>query len=151
MLLNFGLAPVPKRLRPLSRPTPSERVCGKRTQKNPNFYYSICENSSGTQKQQYFKSKETEAILAFAEDGNVFYNKEIAGRNFISEGAEQRAYHLNEFQVIKTNAAIFYDYWLDYFNSLLLHNYFFPATAYTFVGFKLIDHVLHAAVKQNLK
>jgi hypothetical protein len=31
----------------------------------------------------------------------------------------------------------------------LLHNYFFPATAYSFLGFKLISAELHAVVKQD--
>lgn len=44
---------------------------------------------------------------------------------------------------------MFYELWFDYFNSLLIHNYFFPATAYDFIGFKLIDNELHAVVKQE--
>ena len=51
--------------------------------------------------------------------------------------------------MIKTNAGIFYEYWFDYFNSLLIHNYFFPATAYTFLGFKMIAGELHAVVMQE--
>lgn len=37
--------------------------------------------------------------------------------------------------VVKFNDSIFYAYWLDYFHSLILHNYFFPDTAYTLLGF----------------
>jgi len=56
---------------------------------------------------------------------------------------------LDETYVIKTNASIFYEYWLDYFNSLLIHNYYFPATAYSFIGFKIIDDGLYAVVRQE--
>jgi len=31
----------------------------------------------------------------------------------------------------------------------LLHNYFFPATCYEFIGLKIINDVLHAVVKQR--
>lgn len=101
------------------------------------------------QKKQYLKSKEAEAILAFANAENLFYGNEISESDFISEGAEQKVYRLSESEILKTNAGIFYEYWLDYFNSLLLHNYFFPATAYSFLGFKLINTELHAVVKQD--
>ena len=30
----------------------------------------------------------------------------------------------------------------------LIHNFFFPATAYTFLGFQIINDELHAVVKQ---
>ena len=39
-------------------------------------------------------------------------------------------------------------YWLDYFNNLLLHNYYFPDTYYQLLGFKEIKGILHAVVKQ---
>ena len=37
----------------------------------------------------------------------------------------------------------------DYFNSLLIHNYFFPITAYSFLGFKIINGELNAVVSQE--
>ncbi|CAN5498521.1 hypothetical protein BH09BAC6_BH09BAC6_29240 [soil metagenome] len=52
-------------------------------------------------------------------------------------------------RVLKTNAGVFYECWRDYFNSLLIHNYFFPATAYAFLGFKFINNELHAVVRQE--
>jgi len=122
---------------------------GGALKKTQTFLRGYAETSRDTQKQQYVKSKEAEAILAFAKKEKLFYEEDIRESDFISEGAEQKVYRLNEFQVIKTNAGIFYEYWLDYFNSLLLHNYFFPATAYTFLGFKEIGGELHAVVKQE--
>ncbi len=68
---------------------------------------------------------------------------------FISEGAEQRVYKLDDFNVIKLNSSIFYEYWLDYFNNLLIHNFFFSSTNYDFLGFKMIDEQLCAIVKQQ--
>lgn len=50
--------------------------------------------------------------------------------------------------VIKLNDGIFYETWTDYLNSLLLHNYFFPDTAYSFIGFTKRNDKIYAVVKQ---
>jgi hypothetical protein len=117
--------------------------------KNQAFLRGYAQASFNAEKQQHLKSEETEAILNFAINNNLIYSDVIAESDFISEGAEQRVYRLNDSQIIKTNAGIFYECWLDYFNSLLLHNYFFPATAYTFLGFKIINKELNAVVMQD--
>lgn len=122
---------------------------GSTLKKTQTFLRRYAETSFNAKEQQYVKSKETEAVLAFAKEENLFYHAVISESSFISEGAEQRVYRLNESQVIKTNAGIFYEYWLDYFNSLLLHNFFFPSTVYVFLGFKVINNELHAVVKQD--
>jgi Serine/Threonine/Tyrosine Kinase found in polyvalent proteins len=46
------------------------------------------------------------------------------------------------------NDTIFYAYWLDYFYSLLRHNFFFPQTAYDLIGFYSESETLFAVVKQ---
>ncbi|MFT4526511.1 MAG: hypothetical protein ACI9FU_001166 [Granulosicoccus sp.] len=66
----------------------------------------------------------------------------------MSEGAEQRVYLKDPEHVLKLNDAIYFETWRDYLHNLLLHNYFFPDTAYELVGFTQIDDVLHAMVKQ---
>lgn len=43
----------------------------------------------------------------------------------------------------------FYESWSDYFNSLLIHNYFFPSTEYELLGFRKINEELHSVVKQR--
>lgn len=101
------------------------------------------------QEQQYLKSEEAAQLTAFAQTEDLIYQPEINETFFISAGAEQRVYRYDDYYILKTNDSIFYKYWLDYFNSLLLHNYFFPATCYEFVGLKIINDVLHAVVKQR--
>ena len=39
--------------------------------------------------------------------------------------------------------------WSDYFDNLLIHNYFFPDTAYTLTGFLEDENKLFAVVKQS--
>ena len=51
--------------------------------------------------------------------------------------------------VIKLNDTIFYASWKDYFNSLLIHNYFFNSTKYELLGFKIINKKIFAVVKQR--
>ncbi len=46
------------------------------------------------------------------------------------------------------NDSIFYISWEDYFNSLLLHNFYFADTAYELLGFKEESEILYAVVKQ---
>jgi hypothetical protein len=115
--------------------------------KAQSFLGRYAKTSISTKNQQCFKDEETTALLTFAEEENLFYGYSIPINNFISEGAEQKVYRFDDAHVLKTNQRIFYETWLDYFNSLLIHNFFFPATAYTFLGFKIIDDKLHAVVK----
>jgi len=117
--------------------------------KAQSFLRTNAQASLGTQKRKPFKSEEAAALLAFAEKEGDIYSPPILISDFISEGAEQKVYRLDDTHVIKTNAGIFYENWLDYFNSLLIHNYFFPATAYSLLGFKILNDELNAIVKQE--
>ena len=114
-----------------------------------SFLRSDAETGLASEKRKRFKNEETAALITFAEQENIIYTPPILERDFISEGAEQKVYRLNGSHVIKTNAGVFYECWLDYLNSLLIHNYFFPATAYTFLGFKIIVGKLNAVVVQE--
>ncbi|WP_369415211.1 hypothetical protein [Belliella calami] len=51
--------------------------------------------------------------------------EQIEFSKIISSGAEQRVYLSDSKTVIKLNDAINYSSWKDYFQNLLLHNYFF--------------------------
>ena len=122
---------------------------GSQLKKAQSFLRRYAETSRATKEQQRFKDQETAALIAFAKTENCFYNHIISIADFISEGAEQKVYKLDDAHVLKINQSVFYESWLDYFNSLLIHNFFFPATAYSFLGFTLIDEELHAVVMQE--
>lgn len=66
----------------------------------------------------------------------------------MSEGAEQRVYLKDSEHVLKLNDSIYYATWRDYFYNLILHNFFFPDTAYKLIGFTKENNVLFAAVEQ---
>ncbi|ANI88232.1 hypothetical protein A9P82_02280 [Arachidicoccus ginsenosidimutans] len=114
-----------------------------------NFLRRNAQTGFGTEKQKHLKSEEEIGLIAFAHKEDLFYTDNISENDFISSGAEQRVYRYNDNSVIKLNDSIFYEYWLDYFNSLLIHNYFFQSTAYTFLGFTIKDNNLFAVVKQD--
>ena len=80
----------------------------------------------------------------------MFIDFEIDEINFIAAGAEQRVYRFNESSVIKLNDSIFYLFWKDYLNSLLIHNHLFPSTAYLLLGFYIKEGKLFAVIKQPL-
>jgi len=93
------------------------------------------------------KTKEAERLLAFAQKNNLIFDA-IDEKNYISEGAEQKVYNNDNEYVLKLNDAIYYASWEDYFNNLLLHNYFFSDTAYHLLGFYIKQDTLYALVKQ---
>lgn len=106
------------------------------------------ETGSDVEESQFVKEQETTAILNYAEANNFFVSNLDFDR-YLAEGAEQKVYlNTDGLSVTKLNDGIFYETWLDYFNSLLLHNFFFPATSYELIGFFLDGMQLLAAVKQ---
>ena len=107
------------------------------------------EASSMAQGSKFIKQQETKDLINFI-NSKQLWNCDIDFHSFISEGAEQRVFIKNEKCVLKLNDSIYYKSWLDYFNNLLLNNYFFPDTAYKLLGFyKSSDDILYALVEQN--
>lgn len=104
------------------------------------------ETSALVAQAEPFKEQEKEFLKEFISINNLWVTipDETA---IVSEGAEQRVFDSGKY-IIKTNDAIFYNSWIDYFHSLLLHNYFFEDTAYKLIGFMEKDDVLYAVVKQ---
>lgn len=104
--------------------------------------------SGGTQKSELTKEQEKAKLISWIRATDYWFT-EFEENRFIARGAEQRVYlHKDERYVYKLNDSVFYQYWLDYFYSLLIHNYFFPQTAYQLIGFYLEHDILYAVVKQ---
>ena len=96
---------------------------------------------------KHFKKEETARLREYVTQQNLWL-KDIDLNKYISEGAEQKVYLKDEQSVIKLNDAIYYLSWVDYFNNLLLNNYFFEDTAYKLLGFFEKDSVVYAVVEQ---
>lgn len=55
---------------------------------------------------------------------------------YLTRGGEAEIYLAADKQhVIKINDAVYYATWMEYFNSLVIHNLLFPNTAYSLLGF----------------
>ncbi|MEM6299383.1 MAG: hypothetical protein AAF740_11910, partial [Bacteroidota bacterium] len=99
------------------------------------------------QDEQQNKHQEKEKLIAYATKHNLWVSS-IDFEGFISAGAEQRVFIKGDRYVYKLNDAIYYASWIDYFDSLLLNNFFFPDTAYNLLGFHLEEDILFAVVMQ---
>lgn len=93
------------------------------------------------------KAQEAKKLKDFAESHNLLVSIDFS--QYVSEGAEQRVYLKDSGSVTKVNDAIYYSSWRDYFLNLLLHNYFFPDTAYRLAGFTEEQETLYAVVEQS--
>ena len=103
--------------------------------------------SEKTKENESSKSEETKKLIDYI-NANHLWSCDINFGLFISAGAEQRVFIKNTRQVLKLNDSIYYASWVDYFNNLLLNNYFFPDTAYNLIGFYKSDtDILSALVE----
>ena len=120
---------------------------GETIQAIANYIRRKKETISKPEKTKPFKNEEAEILKSFI-SANQLWIDFIPETSYIGEGAEQKIYEATDPQhIIKLNDTIFYESWLDYFHSLLLHNFFFPHLAYELIGFHY-NEKLFAVVKQ---
>jgi hypothetical protein len=106
------------------------------------------QSSDEIESSKQIREQETKKLESFVSEQNLWI-KDIDFSQYVSEGAEQKVYLKDSDHVLKLNDAIYYSYWTDYFYNLLLHNFFFPDTAYELIGFTKESGKLYAAVKQS--
>jgi len=122
---------------------------GELIQAIANYLKESTQTSSLAQRNKPNKDQETASLIDYINKNNL-WNCDINFNLFLSEGAEQKVFIQNKNKVLKLNDSIYYLSWIDYFNNLLLNNYFFPDTAYKLLGFYKSDtDVLYALVEQN--
>ncbi len=103
--------------------------------------------SAGIENEKHHKKEETKRLEAYISEKNLWVVIDLS--QYVSEGAEQKVYLKDTETVLKLNDAIYYSSWKDYLYNLLLHNYFFPDTAYDLIGFTKDNAVLYAVVQQS--
>jgi len=101
-----------------------------------------------TEKSKQIREEETKSLENFITERKLWMF-DIDFTQYVSEGAEQRVFLKDSDHVLKLNDAIYYSCWTDYFQNLLLHNFFFPDTAYELIGFTKENDNLYAVVKQS--
>ena len=105
------------------------------------------ETSTTIKDEKQFKIQETKRLEEYISEKNLWIEVDLS--QYVSEGAEQKVYLKDTENVLKLNDAIYYNSWKDYLYNLLLHNYFFPDTAYDLIGFTKDNTVLYAVVQQS--
>ncbi len=70
-------------------------------------------------------------------------------QTYLTRGGEARVYlDDNKKDVIKVNDGVYYATWLEFLNSIQLHNLFFENTAYDLQGFHKENNALYAVLRQ---
>jgi hypothetical protein len=95
------------------------------------------------------KEEQARLLEKYSAENNLWVTNLPGENRFLTRGGEARVYLDNDGKnVIKVNDAVYYATWLEFFNSILLHNLIFPNTAYSLVGFITEEGVLYAVMKQ---
>jgi len=98
--------------------------------------------------QSAIKEKQKEHLIDFINQHRLWHH-DISENKYLTEGGEAKIYfEADNNAVLKLNDAIYYSTWLDFFNSVLIHNLFFDRTAYTLKGFIQKKDVLYAVLEQ---
>ena len=101
------------------------------------------------ESQSLIKEKQAGELRNFAIFNNLIITDLPDESHYLTRGGEAKVYLVPDGKhVIKLNDAIYYATWLEYFNSLVIHNLLFPDTAYSFLGFASINDQMLAVVRQ---
>ena len=126
----------------------SENPEGNIIKSAADFLRKSKEAGGNAETNEFTKSQEAARLVDWIEDCGLWFG-DIDEKRFIAEGAEQKVYlDKDSKHVIKLNDSIFYAHWEDYLHSLLIHNFLFPETGYTLIGFRFERHNIKAAVRQ---
>jgi hypothetical protein len=95
------------------------------------------------------KKEQAGLLEAFSKKHDLWLTEIPVQTPFFARGGEAMVYlDSDNRNVIKQNDAIYYATWLEFCNSLVLHNLIFPNTSYTFLGFTKSDDILYAVLRQ---
>ena len=95
------------------------------------------------------KEEQAHFIENYCNNYNLWLEKAPIETRYLTRGGEAKIYLSEDNRhVIKLNDAIYYATWLEFLNSVLLHNLIFSNTSYQLLGFLKVGDVLYAALKQ---
>jgi hypothetical protein len=95
------------------------------------------------------KKEQARLLEIYGKKNNLWLTALPVQGTFFARGGEALVYlDSDKRDVIKQNDAIYYATWLEFFNSIVLHNLIFPNTAYTFLGFIRLEDILYAILRQ---
>lgn len=95
------------------------------------------------------KKEQVELLEKYISKNNLWVPALPSQERYLTRGGESKVYlHTDGKHVIKINDAVYYATWLEFFNSILLHNLIFENTAYILEGFIKEELALYAVLKQ---
>ncbi|MEI9943983.1 MAG: hypothetical protein WDN26_07135 [Chitinophagaceae bacterium] len=95
------------------------------------------------------KEKQAKLLEQYSSEKNLWVTDLPGQDRYLTRGGEALVYLSSDNKsVIKLNDGIYYATWLEFLNSILLHNLIFENTAYTLLGFAKENNVLYAVLKQ---
>lgn len=82
------------------------------------------------------KEEQTRFLKIHAENNRFWIPTLLRGSQYLTRGGESEIYLSSDhLDVIKLNDGVYYATWMEYFNSLVIHNLLFQNTAYELLGF----------------
>ncbi|MVT10665.1 putative polyvalent protein kinase domain-containing protein [Chitinophaga tropicalis] len=95
------------------------------------------------------KEEQAKLLKEYARGSGLWITNPPDSSQFLARGGEAMVYFDAENKsVIKLNDGVYYATWLEFFNSVIIHNLLFPNTAYIFLGFIETDGVLYSVMRQ---
>ena len=95
------------------------------------------------------KEKQRKQLKEFAINNNFWLTNIDASNTFFAKGGEAKVFLENNGKnVLKINTGIYYNTWLDFLNSILIHNLLFKDAYYSLTGFIEIENELNAVLQQ---
>ena len=102
------------------------------------------------ESKRLIKEKQVESLKDFANQRQLLIDAIDPSWLYITRGGESEIYLIEtEEAVRKVNDAVYYATWLEFWDSIVLHNIFFPDTAYEFAGFLEKGGTFNAVLKQR--
>ena len=119
----------------------------------PNFLSSSFKTNTtitkNFQEQSSIKKEQAQQLIEFITTTKKWLHELSNTLQYLTQGGEAKIYFAEDAQhVIKLNDAVYYNTWLDFLNSVLIHNLLFEDTAYQLLGFTIVDNELLAILKQ---
>lgn len=95
------------------------------------------------------KKEQAKLLETFSTEQHLWVQMLPDEDTYLTKGGEARVYlDIDNRHVIKLNDGVYYATWLEFLNSILLHNVFFPNTSYELLGFAKQNETLFAVLKQ---
>ncbi|HTN38086.1 MAG TPA: hypothetical protein VL053_13490 [Arachidicoccus sp.] len=96
------------------------------------------------------KEKQAECLREYCQQNGLWLTALPKDANYLTQGGESKVYlNGDRKSVLKLNDSVYYATWLEFFNSLVIHNLLFEVTAYACQGFIEIEGALYVVLKQD--